>query len=77
MLFLELFPEFVDINVHPAKWEIKFSDSRMIFKFVFDTIHQALRESLKDSFKIDIIEDKILEKEEESVQTNKIQILLI
>ncbi|APM38985.1 DNA mismatch repair endonuclease MutL [Clostridium kluyveri] len=74
VLFLELFPEFVDINVHPAKWEIKFSDSRMIFKFVFDTIHQALRESLKDSFKIDIIEDKILEKEEESVQTNKIQI---
>ncbi|BAH06516.1 DNA mismatch repair endonuclease MutL [Clostridium kluyveri] len=74
VLFLDLFPEFVDINVHPAKWEIKFSDSRMIFKFVFDTIHQALRESLKDSFKIDIIEDKILEKEEESVQTNKIQI---
>lgn len=64
ILFLDLFPEFVDVNVHPAKWEIKFSDSRMMFKFVFDTIHHALRESLKDSFKIDIIEDKIPYKEE-------------
>ncbi|WP_368487417.1 DNA mismatch repair endonuclease MutL [Clostridium sp. BJN0013] len=73
ILFLDIFPEFVDINVHPAKWEIKFSDSRMIFTFVFDTIHQALRESLKDSFKIDV-EDKILPQEEEYVETNKVQI---
>ncbi|MEY7999994.1 DNA mismatch repair endonuclease MutL [Clostridium sp. Mt-5] len=59
ILFLDIFPEFIDVNVHPAKWEIKFSDPRMIFKFVFDTVHEALRNNLKDSFTIDTKEDDL------------------
>ncbi len=52
IIFIDIFPEFVDVNIHPTKSEIKFKDDRLIFKLVFDAVHQALRESLKDSFMI-------------------------
>lgn len=60
VLFLEIYPELIDVNVHPSKAEIKFKDDRFIFKFIFDSVHHALRESLKDSFQItfDNEEDK-------------------
>ena len=49
-LFIEVYPEFVDVNIHPTKAEIKFTDDRMIFKKVFDTIHNALKGDVFDSF---------------------------
>ncbi|MGL4731235.1 MAG: DNA mismatch repair endonuclease MutL [Clostridium sp.] len=52
-LFLDVFPEYIDPNVHPTKAEIKFFDERNIFKLVFGAVHNALRESLKDSFDIE------------------------
>lgn len=55
VIFLDIFPEFVDVNVHPTKSEIKFRNEREIFKIVFDTVHEALRESLKESFNIDAV----------------------
>lgn len=77
ILFLDIFPEFVDINVHPSKGEIKFSNTSMIFKFVFDTVHQALRESLRHSFNIEVEDDKSLKEqknEEKIVLLDKVQI---
>lgn len=55
VIFLDIFPEFVDVNVHPTKSEIKFRNEREIFKIIFDTVHEALRENLKDSFNIDAV----------------------
>lgn len=52
IVFLDIFPEFIDVNVHPTKSEIKFSDDRQIFKLTFDAVHEALRNSLKDIFNI-------------------------
>ncbi|KZL91142.1 DNA mismatch repair endonuclease MutL [Clostridium magnum] len=52
IVFLDIFPEFIDVNVHPTKSEIKFSDDRQIFKLTFDAVHEALRNSLKDTFNI-------------------------
>ncbi|MBC2581369.1 DNA mismatch repair endonuclease MutL [Clostridium sp. DJ247] len=52
IVFLDIFPEYIDVNVHPTKAEIKFSDDREIFKLVFDAVHEALRNSLKDSFNV-------------------------
>lgn len=72
ILFIDIFPEFIDVNVHPSKLEIKFSDSRMIFKVVFDSVHDALRESLKNSFSIDTEDyDKI---SESKIQKDIVQI---
>lgn len=50
LLFLDIYPELIDVNIHPTKSEIKFSDERKIFKLIFDAVHSALRRSLEDSF---------------------------
>lgn len=52
VLFIEVYPELVDVNIHPTKAEIKFTDDRMIFKKVFDTVHKALKEDIFEDFKL-------------------------
>lgn len=53
ILFLDIFPEYVDVNVHPTKSEIKFQEEREIFKLVFGTVHEALKKSIQSSFQDD------------------------
>lgn len=42
MLQFTIEPEFLDVNVHPTKMELRFRDGEMIFRLVRDAVSQAL-----------------------------------
>ena len=43
VLFLRLHPSLVDVNVHPAKLEVKFSNEKLIFECVYYAVRNALQ----------------------------------
>ncbi|MGO4970602.1 DNA mismatch repair endonuclease MutL [[Clostridium] aminophilum] len=43
MLTFRIDPAFIDVNVHPAKMELRFRDDELIYRMVFHTISMILR----------------------------------
>lgn len=75
-LFLDIFPEYIDVNVHPTKAEVKFQNDRELFKLVFDAVHEAIRDSLKNNFDLELEAPIQQEIKEDSFKRDTVQLPL-
>ena len=55
VLYLNINPSRVDVNVHPAKLEVKFSNEKAVFEAIYYTVRSALEENVtRPSMQLDL-----------------------
>ena len=59
IIFLEIDPSLIDINVHPAKQEVRFQNGHLIYEAISSMITRALKDQFSPFFAMDHTEKKI------------------
>lgn len=67
VLFLDIPPHLVDVNVHPMKLEVKFSQEKEIFSLIKDAVAKAISQPLPVSWQKEELKSFSLPKESSSM----------
>lgn len=67
---MEMDAQLVDVNVHPSKWEIRLSKEKQLEKLLYETINEALKQSLQ----VPEVKKTELKKEKVEIQEFDLQI---
>lgn len=59
IVFLEIDPSLIDINVHPAKQEVRFQQGRLIYQTISTMIDRALKDQITPFFDVKYAEEKM------------------
>ena len=55
---LKMNPAFIDVNVHPAKLEVKFSDESKVFDVIYHAVKSALEKNNKETSPFSIVKEE-------------------
>ena len=55
---LKMNPAFIDVNVHPAKLEVKFSDEAKVFDVIYHAVRSALEKNNKETSPFSIVKEE-------------------
>ncbi len=64
VLNIKMNPRKVDVNVHPAKLEVRFEDENQIFKGIFHSIKDSL-------LKVDLVPGNVIEEDNQVIEENE------